>query len=60
MKHFVDNKFCKSLKEVEEAIGEFQAQLSPEKCQNYITKLQEVVKIVIEKEGGSSIMCVLK
>ena len=43
MKNYVRNKFCKTPEEVAGAMEEFRVSLTPEKCQNYINKLHEVL-----------------
>jgi hypothetical protein len=47
MKNFVREKFCKTPEEVAMAIHEFRDSLTPEKCQRYINKINEVTSFFI-------------
>ena len=47
LKNFVREKFCKTPQEVANAIEEFRTTLTPEKCQNYINKIHEVLKTLL-------------
>ena len=42
MKNFVRSKFCKTTEECASAIEAFRLSLTPQKCQNYINKINEV------------------
>jgi len=54
MKIFIRKKFCKTPEEVANAIHEFQASFTPERCQKYIKHLKKVIRIVIKKNGDWS------
>jgi len=54
MLEFIRNKFCKTAFDVQMAIIEFSDKITPEVCQNYINKLPEIIKKIIEKKGGWS------
>ena len=43
MKTYVRGQFCKTPEEVALAIENFRLSLTPEKCQNYINKIHEVL-----------------
>jgi hypothetical protein len=43
----IREKFCKIPQEVANAIEEFRSTLTPEKCQNYINKIHEVIKTLL-------------
>ena len=45
MKNYVRSQFCKTPEECAFAIEKFRLSLTPEKCQNYINKLNEVYLI---------------
>ena len=47
MKNFVITKFCKTPEECAYAIEEFRLSLTPQKCQNYISKIDEVFIIYL-------------
>ena len=42
MKNYIRDKFCKTQEEVAEAVEEFRKTMTPEKCQKYINKINEV------------------
>ena len=47
MKNFVRTKFCKTPEECAYAIVELRLSLTPQKCQNYINKINEVIIIYL-------------
>ena len=47
MKTFVRTQFCKTPEECAYAIEEFRLSLTPQKCQNYINKINEVFIIYL-------------
>ena len=54
MKKYVRSQFCKSEQEVVDTIEDYRLALTPQMCQAYIIKLKEVIRVVIEKNGGWS------
>ena len=54
MKRTIRKRFCTNREEVIEAIGDYAATLTAEKCQKFIKHLYKVVEIVIEKKGAWS------
>ncbi|CAF1152601.1 unnamed protein product [Brachionus calyciflorus] len=56
MKDFVRKKLCKTNEEINKAIQEYHSNLTPEKCQKFISKLKKVIPVVIERLGEWSDM----
>ena len=54
LKRYVRKRFCSTEEEIVMVINEFQQQITPEYCQNFIDKLQTVIKNVIKKNGSWS------
>ena len=54
MKNFVKRKFCKTPEEVANAIEEFRLSLTPEKCQNYINRIHNVIKLFLKALSSSN------
>ena len=54
MKKFVRKRLCADEQALANAIHEFQATLTPEKCANYIKNFKIVIDKVIDKKGAWS------
>jgi hypothetical protein len=44
MKKYIAEKMCENLRDLKIAISEYVAQCTPEKCQNFIEHLHEVIE----------------
>ena len=54
MKKYVRSQLCKTDQEIGDAIEDYRLTPTPEICQSYIDKLKEIIRAVIEKNGGWS------